>query len=112
MLYIVGFVEGVDGKIFVDNESGWMMLILMIYNVDILGICLDLIGWLIFNWLEFLNFEFKGKVLIFDILLIGIMDMVMVVEFMGEYKYLDKGNMIKEEIDFIFGIFIEVKKNG
>lgn len=87
-------------------------MILIIYNVDMLGICFDFIGCLINNWFELLNFEFKGKVLIFDILLIGIMDMVLVVEFMGEYVYLDKGNMIKEEIDLIFGIFIEVKKNG
>ena len=95
----VGFVEGVDGTEFVDNESGWMTLIPTIYNADTLGIRPDLIGRPISNWSELLNPEFKGKASILDISSIGIMDMAMVVESMGEYKYPDKGNMTKEEID-------------
>lgn len=108
----VGFVEGVDGKEFVDNESGWMTLIPTIYNADTLGIRPDLIGRPISNWSELLNPEFKGKASILDISSIGIMDMAMVVESMGEYKYPDKGNMTKEEIDLTLGIFTEAKKNG
>ncbi len=108
----VGFVEGVDGKEFVDNESGWMTLIPTIYNADTLGIRPDLIGRPINNWSELLNPEFKGKASILDISSIGIMDMAMVVESMGEYTYPDKGNMTKEEIDLTLGIFTEAKKNG
>ena len=108
----VGFVEGVDGTEFVDNESGWMTLIPTIYNADTLGIRPDLIGRPISNWSELLNPEFKGKASILDISSIGIMDMAMVVESMGEYKYPDKGNMTKEEIDLTLGIFTEAKKNG
>jgi len=41
--HTVGFVDGPDGKEFVDNESGWMTLIPTIYNADTLGIRPDLI---------------------------------------------------------------------
>ena len=108
----VGFVEGADGTEFVDNESGWMTLIPTIYNADTLGIRPDLINRPISNWRELLNPEFKGKASILDISSIGIMDMAMVVESMGEYTYPDKGNMTKEEIDLTIGIFTEAKNNG
>ncbi len=110
--HTVGFVEGPGGTEFVDNESGWMTLIPTIYNADTLGIRPDLIGRPINNWSELLNPEFKGKASILDISSIGIMDMAMVVESMGEYKYPDKGNMTREEIDLTIGIFTEAKKNG
>lgn len=108
----VGFVEGPGGTDFVDNESGWMTLIPTIYNADTLGIRPDLIGRPIDTWAELLNPEFKGKASILDISSIGIMDMAMVCEAMGEVQYADKGNMTKEEIDKTIGIFIEAKKNG
>ncbi len=110
--HTVGFTEGPEGKSFVDNESGWMTLIPTIYNADTLGIRPDLIGRPISNWSELLNPEFKGKASILDISSIGIMDMAMVVESMGEYKYPDKGNMTREEIDLTMRIFTEAKQNG
>ncbi len=110
--HTVGFTSGPDGKDFVAEESGWMTLIPTIYNADTLGIRPDLIGRPISNWSELLNPEFKGKASILDISSIGIMDMAMVVESMGEYKYPDKGNMTREEIDLTIGIFTEAKKNG
>ncbi|MFK7838413.1 MAG: PotD/PotF family extracellular solute-binding protein [Sulfitobacter sp.] len=110
--HTVGFTEGPDGKGFVDNESGWMTLIPTIYNADTLGIRPDLIGRPINNWSELLNPEFKGKASILDISSIGIMDMAMVVESMGEYTYPDKGNMTREEIDLTMKIFTEAKQNG
>ncbi|MEM1075555.1 MAG: extracellular solute-binding protein [Pseudomonadota bacterium] len=110
--HTVGFTTGVNGKDFVNEESGFMTLIPTIYNADTLGIRPDLIGRPISKWSELLNPEFKGKASILDISSIGIMDMAMVVESMGEYKYPDKGNMTKEEIDLTMGIFTEAKKNG
>ncbi|MCV6591944.1 MAG: extracellular solute-binding protein [Silicimonas sp.] len=110
--HTVGFTTGPNGKEFVGEESGWMTLIPTIYNADTLGIRPDLIGRPIKNWSELLNPEFKGKASILDISSIGIMDMAMVVESMGEYKYPDKGNMTKEEIDLTLGIFTEAKKAG
>jgi putative spermidine/putrescine transport system substrate-binding protein len=95
-----------------DNETGWMTLIPTIYNADTLGIRPDLIGRPINNWSELLNPEFKGKASILDISSIGIMDMAMVCEAMGEITYGDKGNMTREEIDKTIAIFTEAKKNG
>ena len=54
--------------------------------------------------------EFAGKASILDIASIGIMDMAMVCELMGEITYGDKGNMTREEIDQTFGIFTEANK--
>jgi putative spermidine/putrescine transport system substrate-binding protein len=110
--HTVGFTSGPNGTDFVQEESGWMTLIPTIYNADTLGIRPDLIGRPITKWSELLNPEFKGKASILDISSIGIMDMAMVVESMGEYKYPDKGNMTREEIDMTLGIFTEAKKNG
>jgi putative spermidine/putrescine transport system substrate-binding protein len=93
--HTVGFTSGQNGTDFVQEESGWMTLIPTIYNADTLGIRPDLIGRPISNWSELLNPEFKGKASILDISSIGIMDMAMVVESMGEYTYPDKGNMTK-----------------
>jgi len=108
----VGFTSGPEGKDFVQEESGWMTLIPTIYNADTLGIRPDLIGRPISKWAELLNPEFKGKASILDISSIGIMDMAMVVESMGEYTYPDKGNMTRAEIDMTLGIFTEAKKAG
>ncbi|MEM6339972.1 MAG: PotD/PotF family extracellular solute-binding protein [Pseudomonadota bacterium] len=108
----VGFVDGTGGTEFVANESGWMTLIPTIYNADTLGIRPDLIERPITNWSELLNPEFKGKASILDISSIGIMDMAMVCESMGEITYADKGNMTREEIDKTIAIFTEAKQNG
>ncbi|MEM8957734.1 MAG: PotD/PotF family extracellular solute-binding protein [Pseudomonadota bacterium] len=110
--HTVGFVEGPGSTTFSTEESGWMTLIPTIYNADTLGIRPDLISRPINNWSELLNPEFNGKASILDISSIGIMDMAMVCESMGEISYGDKGNMTKEEIDKTFAIFTEAKKNG
>jgi len=108
----VGYVEKPGDKKFAAEQTGWMTLIPTIYNADTLGIRPDLIGRPITHWKELLNPEFKGKASILDISSIGIMDMAMVCESMGEMKYGDKGNMTKEEIDKTIAIFTEAKKNG
>lgn len=110
--HTVGFTDSVDGKEFAKEQTGWMTLIPTIYNADTLGIRPDLINRPIDTWAELLNPEFKGKASILDISSIGIMDMAMVVEALGDYKYGDKGNMTKEEIDMTFKIFTEAKKAG
>ncbi|MEJ2017712.1 MAG: PotD/PotF family extracellular solute-binding protein [Maritimibacter sp.] len=108
----VGFVEGPGATSFASEETGFMTLIPTIYNADTLGIRPDLIGRPIESWTELLNPEFKGKASILDISSIGIMDMAMVCEAMGEIQYADKGNMTREEIDKTIAIFTEAKQNG
>mgnify|MGYP000103170020 FL=1 len=110
--HTVGFVEKSGDRKFAGEETGYMTLIPTVYNADTLGIRPDLINRPINNWSELLNPEFKGKASILDISSIGIMDMAMVCESMGEIKYGDKGNMTREEIDKTFAIFTEAKKAG
>ena len=89
-----------------------MTLIPTVYNADTLGIRPDLIKRPIDCWAELLNPEFKGKAAILNIPSIGIMDAAMVVEAKGLYKYPDKGNMTKKEIDLTIKTLIEAKKAG
>ena len=108
----VFYKDGEMSKTFSSTPTEWVTLIPTVYNADTLGIRPDLIGRPINSWAELLNPEFKGKASILNIPSIGIMDAAMVVEAMGEYKYPDKGNMTKKEIDLTMKIMTEAKKAG
>jgi putative spermidine/putrescine transport system substrate-binding protein len=106
------YLEGEKSKTFATSPTQFMSLIPTVYNADTLGIRPDLIKRPISSWAELLNPEFKGKASILNIPSIGIMDAAMVVEAMGIYKYPDKGNMTKREIDLTIKTLIEAKKAG
>ena len=106
------FLEGEKSKVFAKAPTQWMSLIPTTYNADTLGIRPDLVKRPIESWKELLNPEFKGKASILNIPSIGIMDAAMVVEASGVYKYPDKGNMTKKEIDLTIKTLIEAKKAG
>ena len=108
----VMFVEGESSTKFSTTPTEWVTLIPTVYNADTLGIRPDLIKRPINSWAELLNPEFKGKAAILNIPSIGIMDAAMVVEATGKYKYPDKGNMTKPEIDMTMAVLTEAKKNG
>ncbi|MBP7658747.1 MAG: extracellular solute-binding protein [Burkholderiaceae bacterium] len=108
----VMFLEGAKSKAFAKAPTQFMTLIPTVYNADTLGIRPDLIKRPIESWKELLNPEFKGKASILNIPSIGIMDAAMVVEALGLYKYPDKGNMTKKEIDLTIKTLIEAKKAG
>jgi putative spermidine/putrescine transport system substrate-binding protein len=108
----VMFLEGETSTKFATTSTQWATLIPTVYNADTLGIRPDLIKHPITQWKELLNPEFKGKAAILNIPSIGIMDAAMVVESMGEYKYPDKGNMTKAELDRTMKILTEAKKSG
>lgn len=108
----VMFLEGAKSKDFGKTATQYMTLIPTVYNADTLGIRPDLIKRPIESWKELLNPEFKGKASILNIPSIGIMDAAMVVESSGIYKYPDKGNMTKKEIDLTIKTLIEAKKAG
>lgn len=108
----VFYKDGETSKNFSSTPTEWVTLIPTVYNADTLGIRPDLIGRPINSWAELLNPEFKGKASILNIPSIGIMDAAMVVEAMGEYKYPDKGNMTKQEIDLTMKVLTEAKKQG
>ncbi len=106
------YLEGAGSKTFSTTATDFVTLIPTVYNADTLGIRPDLIKRPINSWAELLNPEFKGKASILNIPSIGIMDAAMVVEATGQYKYPDKGNMTKAEIDLTIKILIEAKKAG
>ena len=108
----VMFLEGQHSTTFSKTPTEWVTLIPTVYNADTLGIRPDLIKRPIEHWAELLNPEFKGKAAILNIPSIGIMDAAMVVESLGKYKYPDKGNMTKPEIDMTMGVLTEAKKAG
>src|SRR6187455_2783188 len=108
----VMYLESEKSKKFSAEPTQFMTLIPTVYNADTLGIRPDLIKRPITSWAELLNPEFKGKAAILNIPSIGIMDAAMVVESMGKYKYPDKGNMTKAEIDLTIKTLIEAKKAG
>ena len=108
----VMYLEKPTSKTFSATPTQFMTLIPTVYNADTLGIRPDLIKRPIESWKELLNPEFKGKAAILNIPSIGIMDAAMVVEAMGIYKYPDKGNMTKKEIDLTIKTLIEAKKAG
>ncbi|MGI3902857.1 MAG: ABC transporter substrate-binding protein [Janthinobacterium lividum] len=108
----VMFVEGEHSTKFSHEMTEWATLIPTTYNADTLGIRPDLIKRPITSWAELLNPEFKGKAAILNIPSIGIMDAAMVVEATGQYKYPDKGNMTKAEIDMTMKVLTEAKKSG
>jgi len=108
----VMYVASPTAKEFSATPTQFMTLIPTVYNADTLGIRPDLIKRPIESWKELLNPEFKGKAAILNIPSIGIMDAAMVVEAMGLYKYPDKGNMTKKEIDLTIKTLIEAKKAG
>ncbi|MCR5885300.1 extracellular solute-binding protein [Rhizobacter sp. J219] len=108
----VMYVEKPDAKTFAASPTQFMTLIPTVYNADTLGIRPDLIKRPIESWKELLNPEFKGKAAILNIPSIGIMDAAMVVEAAGIYKYPDKGNMTKKEIDLTIKTLIDAKKAG
>ena len=108
----VMYLEGAGSTKFATAPTEFVTLIPTVYNADTLGIRPDLIKRPITSWAELLNKEFKGKAAILNIPSIGIMDAAMVVEATGQYKYADKGNMTRAEIDLTMKVMTEAKKAG
>jgi putative spermidine/putrescine transport system substrate-binding protein len=108
----VSYVEGAESKTFAPAPTEWMTLIPTIYNADTLGIRPDLVGKPIRHWRELVDPAFKGRSAIINIPSIGIMDAAMTIESLGLWKYGDKGNMTKEEIDKTIKFLIDQKKAG
>ncbi|WP_426955082.1 ABC transporter substrate-binding protein [Muricoccus radiodurans] len=108
----VQFLTGRNAREFANGPTEWMSLIPTTYNADTLGIRPDLIRRPIESWAELLNPQFKGKASILNIPSIGIMDAAMVVEATGGYRYPDKGNMTRAEIDRTMAVLTEAKRAG
>jgi putative spermidine/putrescine transport system substrate-binding protein len=108
------FYETQDGKKLAGKPTEFQTMIPTIYNADTLGIRPDLIGGRdkVTSWKDLLDPKFKGKTALFDYAPVGIIDVAMALEARGDFKYADKGNMTKEEIDKTIKIMIDLKKSG
>jgi len=106
------YTDSADSKEFAAAATGFATIMPSIYNADTVGIRSDLIGREISSWSELFNPEFKGKSALVNIPSIGIMDAAMALESSGQIKYVDKGNMTREEIDKTIEALIALKKAG
>ena len=110
--YKVQYLESANAKTFAKHPTDLLAGVPTVFNADTLGIRPDLIHRPIEHWGELLNPEFKGKSAIVDVPSIGIMDAAMAIEARGDFKYGDKGNMTRAEIDKTIGILTAAKKAG
>src|SRR6201991_3759238 len=108
------FYEAADGKKLASKPTEFRTMIPTIYNADTLGIRPDLVGGRdkVVSWKDLLDPKYKGKTALVDYAPVGVMDVAMALESRGDFKYADKGNMTKAEIDKTIQIMIGMKKAG
>src|SRR6266853_1084728 len=108
------FYEAADGKKLATKPTEFLTMIPTIYNADTLGIRPDLVGGRdkVVSWKDLLDPKYKGKTALVDYAPVGVMDVAMALESRGDFKYADKGNMTKAEIDKTIKIMIDLKKGG
>lgn len=82
------------------------------HNADSIGYNPDETKRVIDSWGDLMSDEFRGRVALLNVPQIGMMDATLAVEALGLYKFKDKGNMTKKEIDFVIEYLIEKKKIG
>src|SRR5436853_298188 len=106
------FYEGADGKKLASKPTEFLTMLPTIYNADTLGIRPDLVGGRdkVASWKDLLDPKYKGKTALVDYAPVGVIDVAMALEARGDFKYKDKGNMTKEEIDKTIKIMIDLKK--
>ena len=82
------------------------------HNADSLGYNPEDTGRPIESWAELFSEDFAGSVALLNAPQIGVMDAALGVEGLGIYTFKDKGNMTREEIDFLIDFLIEKKQAG
>jgi putative spermidine/putrescine transport system substrate-binding protein len=94
------------------TPTEWLVGMPMYYNADTLGVRTDLVKRPVSSWADLLHPDFKGRTALQDGVGVGVPDAAMALEAMGEVKYVDKGNMTRDEIDKTIAKLIEFKKAG
>ena len=79
---------------------------------DSIGYNPDDTGREITSWAELFSEDFAGSVALLNIPQIGVMDAALGVEALGLLTFGDKGNMTRDEIDFLIDFLIEKKQAG
>ncbi len=96
----------------VDGPSRWITAVPGWHNADSLGYNPKDAGRKIESWAELFSPDFRGKVALLNVPQIGTMDAALGIEALGIFKFKDKGNMTKPEIDFLVDFLIKKKKEG
>ena len=96
----------------VEGPSRYISMLPGWHNADSLGYNPDDTGRPIESWAELFSEDFAGAVALLNAPQIGVMDAALGVEGLGIYTFKDKGNMTREEIDFLIDFLIEKKQAG
>lgn len=96
----------------VDGPSRYISMLPAWHNADSLGYNPEETGRDITSWAELFSDDFKGQVALLNVPQIGTMDAALAIEALGAYTFKDKGNMTREEIDFLINFLIDKKKDG
>lgn len=96
----------------VDGPSQYISMLPGWHNADSIGYNPEETGRKIESWADLFSEEFKGRVALLNVPQIGTMDAALAVEALGKFTFKDKGNMTKEEIDFLINFLIERKQEG
>ncbi len=110
--YTVLYSTDAGGAKFATAPTEFLTSVHIITNADTLGIRPDLTGRPITSWADLISPDFKGKAALQDTPSIGVIDVAMAVEARGDVKYVNKGNMTKDEIDKTIALMMDIKKSG
>ncbi len=110
--YKVLYATDASGQKFHDGPTEWLTGIPTVTNADTLGIRPDLLSRPVTSWADLLSPDFKGKTALQDQPTVGVIDVAMALEARGDMKYVDKGNMTKQEIDQTIKVMMDIKKSG
>ncbi len=94
------------------GPSRYITMVPAFHNADSIGYNPEETGREITSWAELFHEDFKGRIALLNVPQIGTMDAALAVEALGLYTFKDKGNMTKEEIDFLIDFLIEKKQEG
>ncbi len=95
-----------------DGPSKYISMVPGWHNADSIGYNPDETGRRIESWADLFHEDFKGRIALLNVPQVGTMDAALAVEGLGLYKFKDKGNMTREEIDFLINFLIEKKQEG
>ena len=96
----------------VEGPSRYISMLPGWHNADSLGYNPEETGRPIESWAELFSEDFAGQVALLNAPQIGVMDAALGVEGLGIFTFGDKGNMTREEIDFLIDFLIEKKEAG
>jgi putative spermidine/putrescine transport system substrate-binding protein len=96
----------------VKGPSRYITMVPAFHNADSIGYNPKATKRPIESWAELFSPDFKGRVALLNVPQIGTMDAALGVEALGLRKFGDKGNMTKDEIDFLVNFLIKKKKEG